>query len=67
MAWIMEKVWAWTDCDGHPENALSRDEMLVHIMLYWLAVSLVRLYWESFGKTWGKGKVEVPTGVAAFP
>ena len=22
-AWIVEKFWAWTDCDGHPENALS--------------------------------------------
>jgi pimeloyl-ACP methyl ester carboxylesterase len=20
MAWILEKFWAWTDCDGHPEN-----------------------------------------------
>ncbi|MDH3296328.1 MAG: epoxide hydrolase 1, partial [Acidimicrobiia bacterium] len=19
-AWILEKFWAWTDCDGHPEN-----------------------------------------------
>ena len=24
-AWILEKFWAWTDCDGHPENVLSRD------------------------------------------
>ena len=21
-AWILEKFWAWTDCDGHPENVL---------------------------------------------
>jgi pimeloyl-ACP methyl ester carboxylesterase len=27
-AWIIEKFWAWTDCDGHPENALTRDELL---------------------------------------
>ena len=33
--WIMEKFWRWTDCDGHPENALSRYEMLDNIMLYW--------------------------------
>lgn len=19
-AWILEKYWKWTDCDGHPEN-----------------------------------------------
>ena len=22
-AWIVEKFWAWTDCDGHPENVLT--------------------------------------------
>ena len=69
LAWIVEKFWAWTDCDGHPENALSKDEMLDDVMLYWLtnsAASSARLYWESFGKM-APGKVEVPTGVAAFP
>jgi microsomal epoxide hydrolase len=34
-AWLLEKFRAWTDCDGHPENALSRDEMLANISLYW--------------------------------
>ena len=28
LAWIVEKFWAWTDNDGHPEDALSRDELL---------------------------------------
>ena len=35
-AWIVEKFWAWTDCDGHPENVLTRDELLDNVMLYWL-------------------------------
>ena len=50
-AWILEKFWAWTDCDGHPENALTRDELLDNVMLYWLpatGASSARLYWESF-------------------
>ena len=34
-AWILEKFWAWTDCDGHPEHALTRDHMLDNISLYW--------------------------------
>ena len=37
----------------HPENILSKDEMLDNVMLYWLnncAASSARLYWESFGK-----------------
>ncbi len=24
LAWIVEKFWSWTDCDGHPENALTQ-------------------------------------------
>jgi pimeloyl-ACP methyl ester carboxylesterase len=34
-AWIYEKFHAWTDNDGAPESALSRDAMLDNIMLYW--------------------------------
>lgn len=68
-AWILEKFWAWTDCDGHPENVLHRDELLDNLMLYWVtasAASSARLYWESFrgGK---RLPVNVPTGVTVFP
>lgn len=69
--WILEKFWAWTDCDGHLENVLSRDEMLDNVMLYWVtatAASSARLYWESFSpKRRPQLKVTVPTGVAVFP
>jgi pimeloyl-ACP methyl ester carboxylesterase len=68
-AWILEKFYAWTDCDGHPENILTKDELLDNIMLYWLnanATSSARLYWESFGRTRPSPTI-VPTGVAAFP
>jgi pimeloyl-ACP methyl ester carboxylesterase len=70
-AWILEKFWAWTDCDGHPENILSRDELLDNVMLYWVtatAASSARLYWESFGaKRRTPFKVTIPSGVAVFP
>ena len=70
LAWIVEKFWAWMDCDGHPENVLSRDELLDNVMMYWVTgtgASSARLYWESF-KVWGQmDRVELPTGVAAFP
>jgi epoxide hydrolase len=70
-AWILEKFWAWTDCDGHPENILGRDELLDNVMLYWVtasAVSSARLYWESFGPERRIAhKVFIPTGVAVFP
>ena len=70
MAWIIEKFWSWMDCDGHPENTLTRDELLDNVMLYWLTASgasSARLYWESFGSFGGGDKVELPTGVASFP
>ena len=69
MAWIFEKFWRWTDCDGHPENALTRDEMLDNVMLYWLTrsgASSARLYWESFGNP-RDGEIATPTGCSIFP
>lgn len=69
MAWIVEKMWAWTDCDGNPENVLSKDEMLDNVMVYWLtssATSSARIYWESFGRG-SRPRVEIPTGFAVYP
>ena len=68
-AWILEKFWAWTDCDGHPENVLERDELLDNVMLYWLpgtGASSARLYWESFGQP-SLDPVATPTGCSIFP
>jgi pimeloyl-ACP methyl ester carboxylesterase len=68
-AWIVEKFWDWTDCDGHPEHALSRDELLDNVMFYWLpatGASSARLYWESFHET-NTEPVTVPSGCSIFP
>ena len=67
--WIYEKMWAWTDNQGKPEDALSRDAMLDNLMLYWLpatGASSARLYWESFG-AFAPQQVLLPVGVSAFP
>ncbi len=69
-AWIIEKFWAWMDCDGHPENVLTRDELLDNVMMYWLTASGAssgRLYWESFGGGGRSDEVTVPTGCSIFP
>jgi pimeloyl-ACP methyl ester carboxylesterase len=70
-AWIIEKFWAWTDCGGHPENVLTRDELLDNVMLYWLpanATSSARLYWESFREAFARrDPVNVPVGCSIFP
>ncbi|HZT67551.1 MAG TPA: epoxide hydrolase [Acidimicrobiales bacterium] len=68
-AWIVEKFWSWTDCDGHPENVLSRDELLDNVSMYWLTrsgASAARIYWESFNRP-NLAPVEVPSGVTRFP
>ena len=68
-AWIVEKFWSWMDCDGHPENVLTRDELLDNVMLYWLpgtGASSGRLYWESFRRT-RTDPVTVPAGCSVFP
>jgi epoxide hydrolase len=70
-AWMYEKFQAWTDNTGEPESALTRDEMLDDITLYWLtgtAASAARLYRENankFGQN--QGVVDFPVGVSIFP
>jgi len=68
-AWIIEKFWAWSDCDGHPENVFARDELLDNVMLYWLpaaGASSARLYWESFGSML-REPATVPMCASIFP
>ena len=71
--WIIEKFYEWTDCDGHPENVLSKDELLDNVMFYWWqgnGASSARLYWESFGTAFGGDgpkAVPIPTGCSIFP
>lgn len=68
-AWVLEKFHAWTDCNGHPENVLSRDELLDNVMLYWLpgnAASSGRLYWESFNNV-AMADILIPVGCSIFP
>jgi pimeloyl-ACP methyl ester carboxylesterase len=69
LAWIVEKFHDWTDCAGHPENAVARDAMIDNVMLYWLTnsgTSAARIYWESLANL-PEDKVEVPSGCSIFP
>ena len=79
-AWVIEKFYEWTDCeDGpassgkHPENVISREELIDNVMFYWLTASgasSARLYWESFNRAFGAGasdKVQLPAGASIFP
>jgi microsomal epoxide hydrolase len=70
-AWITEKYRAWTDCDGDPCNALSLDEMLGNISLYWFTNCIGASFWPYYARMHGKwpidGRIEVPTGYCEFP
>ena len=69
-AWIYEKMWAWTDNAGVPEDALSAAQILDNISVYWFGASgasAARLYWESFGAIATSGEVLLPSGVSTFP
>lgn len=69
MAWIVEKFWSWSDCDGDPLNSFSADELLDNVTLYWLtnsAASSARLYWESF-KHIDFSPIEAPSAISVFP
>jgi hypothetical protein len=68
-AWIVEKFWAWTDHDGDPSSALTRDEMLDDVSVYWFtgtATSSARLYWESL-RDRNSDPIAVPSGISIFP
>jgi pimeloyl-ACP methyl ester carboxylesterase len=71
-AWIYEKFHAWTDNKGAPEDALTRDQMLDDITLYWLtdtAASSARMYSEnaSARNANNAGVVDLPVGCSIFP
>ena len=70
-AWILEKFWAWTDCDGasreHPwprRTARQRDAVLGHRDRRLIGASLLGEFWAVAPQSY---KVTVPTGVAVFP
>jgi pimeloyl-ACP methyl ester carboxylesterase len=70
LAWIVEKFRAWSDCDGHPENAFARDDLLTNVMTYWVTQTITsssRLYWERMHSSERPEYVPVPTGVARYP
>lgn len=69
-AWILEKIRTWTDNEGSPYDALSKDRILDNIMLYWLpatGASAARLYWESAAEFYSGDPVKVPGGATLFP
>jgi pimeloyl-ACP methyl ester carboxylesterase len=74
-AWIYDKFADWTYSDGEPERALTLDEMLDDISLYWFtetATSSARLYWENNNNNFNASSqktadIALPVAVTVFP
>jgi epoxide hydrolase len=69
-AWIYEKFQSKTDNHGLPEDALSTDDILDAISLYWFtnsAASSARIYWENKSLTFAGPKLTLPVAVTVFP
>jgi pimeloyl-ACP methyl ester carboxylesterase len=70
LAWMVETFRTWSDCDGRPENAFTRDQLLTIVTTYWVtqtSASAARLYWENKNSGAKAEYVAVPTGVARYP
>jgi pimeloyl-ACP methyl ester carboxylesterase len=56
--------------NGHTAGALTRDDVLDDITLYWLtntAISSARLYWENKINLYLRANVSIPAAVTVFP
>ncbi len=56
--------------DGHSAGALTRDDILDDITLYWVtntAVSAARFYWENKLNLYNAINVDIPAAVSVFP
>jgi pimeloyl-ACP methyl ester carboxylesterase len=71
-AWIVDKLRAWSDCEGDVLRRFTRDELLTHVSIYWhtkTGASSLQIYRESRldPLRLGEGEaVVVPCGVAHF-
>ncbi len=70
LAWILEKFRTWSDCDGDPERAFTRDQLLTNVTVYWVTgtiTSSMRLYRETRIAAETLPHVSIPTGIARYP
>ncbi|MDM0050352.1 epoxide hydrolase family protein [Variovorax sp. J22R115] len=72
-AWIVEKMRAWSDCNGDIESAFSKDEILANVSLYWFTGAIGSSFWPYYARQHGPWPipdgetVNVPMGYCEFP
>jgi pimeloyl-ACP methyl ester carboxylesterase len=71
-AWIVEKMYSWSDCRGNIRNVFTMDELLSNVTLYWVTETIhssIRLYNENSKHPLITDKnsfINTPTGIAHF-
>jgi hypothetical protein len=72
-AWIIEKFYTWTDCDGDLDSYISRDALLTNILLYWSTGAIGSSFWPYYARMHGPRpipmdeRIEAQTGYVEFP
>jgi pimeloyl-ACP methyl ester carboxylesterase len=71
-AWIVEKLYAWSDHRPDGTSLISRDAMLTDLTIYWLTGTIgssMRMYraMEAMPDTEFARTMQVPTGYTLFP
>jgi pimeloyl-ACP methyl ester carboxylesterase len=71
-AWIVEKFYGWSDCNGNIESVFTKDELLSNVCLYWFTETIhssIRLYNENSKSPLNFSKndfINIPVGIARF-
>ena len=70
-AWIVEKLKSWSDSGDDLDRALTKDQVLADVMWYLVTRTEASAVWFYRGnadeQAPPRGRIEVPTGFAAFP
>jgi pimeloyl-ACP methyl ester carboxylesterase len=70
LAWLVEKLRAWSDSGGDLSSRFSDDDVLTWVSLYWLTNTIApsfRPYNDFYANGPKTPRVTVPTGLAVFP
>ena len=71
-AWIVEKFYGWSDCNGNIESIFTKDQLLANVSLYWFTETIhssIRLYNENSKAPLHFSKddfINIPVAIARF-
>lgn len=67
LAWIVEKLRAWSDCGGNVESAFPRDDLLTWVTAYWVTGTIGTSFSSYAEESEPVNEVATPTVVSIFP